>query len=640
MNKYIKYLLAFALGVTSLSSCESLFDNLEGDLSKMTENDMTNSVAGLERLISSSYGSIPNDAFGTLDKNTMNATDTHGASYSISPSSFFNYTTVRGINRTILQIDQALDKGVINKAQRDAMMGEALFIRAYFYFGSVRTLGGVPIVTEPLDDKYDGGENAGLYVPRSTEKETWDFVISELDKAIELLPETRTDGSYRANKYAALGLQSRVALYAASVSKYWKNAALDSKYQAVSKKLTYMEESYADAYYQKCIEASSKLIDSGKFSLYGGPTADRAKAEDNLFNLFLSRQDSEFIFGRSYETGVSSASNGFDFANSPNQNHATSTAWQWGRYSVTLDLADVFDNYDESGKRVDGTIKTREDGVENVYVTQISQPTSSFDPGVNYIKYESLEAPFVNKDARFKAWVIYPGTVFRGDKIIIQGGIIESDNHFVFYNNTPITKNGVTYYGLGADDMSKVSGYYLINDQNAGNWYNTGFGIKKFLGPAPVVYSTNPWYDIRYAEILLNYAEAVAESGRGDAAKAKQYLNDIRHRAAFTDDIDLTVANVLHERRIELSFENDHTYTLHRRREYVNNAGGIQHRKHALVPTLDIRGSEPAYIFVRANVYHNDIDLSPSGLNTNIINYYGGISNYNKNKYEPNPSQE
>ena len=36
------------------------------------------------------------------------------------------------------------------------------------------------------------------------------------------------------------------------------------------------------------------------------------------------------------------------------------------------------------------------------------------------------------------------------------------------------------------------------------------------------LYNKSFWYDIRYAEILLSYAEAVAESGQGDKAKAKQ----------------------------------------------------------------------------------------------------------------------
>lgn len=639
MNKFLKYTAIICLGLLFVS-CDKLFDDLEGDLTRMTQKDMVSTVAGLERLLANSYNQIPMDAFGVLDKSTMNATDTHGSAYSINVTSYWSFSQVRAVNMLIQQLDEALENKVIGQETRDAMMGEALFIRAYMYFASVRALGGVPIVTEPLDDKYDGGENLGLYVPRSTEKETWDFVISELDKAIALLPASRNDGSYRATKWSALGLQSRVALYAASVSKYWNRAALENNYQAVAKKLTYMESSYANAYYQKCIEASEAIINSGQFALYGGATSDVAKAADNLYNLFLARQDSEFIFGKSYETGVSTASNGFDFRNSPEQAHASSTGWQWGRFSITLDMVDAFDNYGPGGARKDGTVKTRQDGQEDSYVTLISQPASSFDPSVNYIKYDALEDPFADKDARFKAWVVYPGCNFRGVKIIIQGGIIDPEGKSAFYTNKKVSKGGKDYFGLGAESEGNFSGFYKIDDNNAGNWYSTGFGIRKFLAKEPVVYSTNPWYDIRYAEILLNYAEAVVESGQGNAAKAKQALNDIRHRAAFTDNIDLTLENVLHERRIELAFENDRSYTLHRRREYVTNTGGVQYRKHALVPTLDLRGADPQYIFVRTNVFHSDIDKIPAGLTTNYINYYNGINNYNVNKFEPNPSQE
>ena len=422
MNKFLKYTAIICLGLLFVS-CDKLFDDLEGDLTRMTQKDMVSTVAGLERLLANSYNQIPMDAFGVLDKSTMNATDTHGSAYSINVTSYWSFSQVRAVNMLIQQLDEALENKVIGQETRDAMMGEALFIRAYMYFASVRALGGVPIVTEPLDDKYDGGENLGLYVPRSTEKETWDFVISELDKAIALLPASRNDGSYRATKWSALGLQSRVALYAASVSKYWNRAALENNYQAVAKKLTYMESSYANAYYQKCIEASEAIINSGQFALYGGATSDVAKAADNLYNLFLARQDSEFIFGKSYETGVSTASNGFDFGNSPEQAHASSTGWQWGRFSITLDMVDAFDNYGPGGARKDGTVKTRQDGQEDSYVTLISQPASSFDPSVNYIKYDALEDPFADKDARFKAWVVYPGCNFRGVKIIIQGGI-------------------------------------------------------------------------------------------------------------------------------------------------------------------------------------------------------------------------
>jgi starch-binding outer membrane protein, SusD/RagB family len=34
-----------------------------------------------------------------------------------------------------------------------------------------------------------GGDNSQLYVPRSTEQETWDFVLAQCDAAIMYLPE-------------------------------------------------------------------------------------------------------------------------------------------------------------------------------------------------------------------------------------------------------------------------------------------------------------------------------------------------------------------------------------------------------------------------------------------------------------------
>ena len=69
---------------------------------------------------------------------------------------------------------------------------------------------------------------------------------------------------------------------------------------------------------------------------------------------------------------------------------------------------------------------------------------------------------------------------------------------------------------------------------NSSNRYDYSFGVRKFLDPNGYnPYTQSPWYDIRYAEILLNYAEAVVENGSdyGDATLAAQYLNDVRKRA-------------------------------------------------------------------------------------------------------------
>ncbi|MBR1406322.1 MAG: RagB/SusD family nutrient uptake outer membrane protein [Bacteroidales bacterium] len=639
MKKIFQYTLILFLGA-GLCSCEALFDNLEGDLTKMTEDDMITSVEGLERLLSDVYNSVPMDDFNKKDRTTDNATPSRAADYSVNITSFWDYTKMRSINLFIRQVDNALEKKYISQESHDKMLGEALFVRAYCYFASVRAYGGIPLVTEPLDDKYDGGENAELYVPRSTEKEAWDFVLSELDKAIALLPETRNDGPFRATKWSALGLQSRVALYAASVSKYWNREAIPSSYKAVAEKLTYMEASYADAYYAKCIEASEKIINSGQFSLYGGATTSVETAKANLTNLFLARQDCEFLYGKSYESGVATATNGFDLSSSPNQAHETGTNVGWGTYSITSDLVDLYDDYDEAGGRVDGTVKTRNDGVEDQYSSQLTLASSTFSPDTDYIQYDDPSTPFLNKDARFQAWVLYPGCSFRGVTIISQGGMVKHDGSYSFYKEDTDEVGGKVYQALGGT-ATEISGFYDIDNSFTGYYYNSAFGIRKFLNPdKALLYSVNPWYDIRYAEILLNYAEAVAESGKGSASKAKQVLNDIRHRAAFTDDIDLTVENVLHERRVEMAFEGDYTYTLHRRREYLNNRSGVFYRKHTVVPTLDLRSGSPKYLMVRANIYHGDVDKDPLGLNVDLMDYYMDIPNPEINNFTPNPSQE
>ena len=100
---------------------------------------------------------------------------------------------------------------------------------------------------------------------------------------------------------------------------------------------------------------------------------------------------------------------------------------------------------------------------------------------------------------------------------------------------------------------------------------------------------------MRYAEVLLNYAEAVAESGLGDPTLAKTCLNETRHRAGFVKEIPLTLENVLRERRAELSFEQTRAWDLIRRREFDDKFNNT--RRTALAPVLDLRTMK--YIFVR-----------------------------------------
>ena len=98
----------------------------------------------------------------------------------------------------------------------------------------------------------------------------------------------------------------------------------------------------------------------------------------------------------------------------------------------------------------------------------------------------------------------------------------------------------------------------------------TGYYMRKFIAEDfdynkdPNTTSSTNWIILRYAEILLNYAEAQNEAVGPDAT-VYQAINDIRKRAKMPElPADLTQeqmrAKIRHERRIELAFEDQNRY--------------------------------------------------------------------------------
>jgi len=654
MKKILYILSAMICLSVFTTSCDKVFDNLEGDLTKMTGEDMASTEAGIQMLLAQVYSYIPMNEYGYEDQFTMNATDSHGGDYGFNSNpyygmygieTFWNWTAIRSINSFMQIAADAVEQGTITEDAAKIYIAEARFVRAYCYFVMVRAYGGVPIITEPLDEYYDGVGNEQLFAfaKRATEKETWDWVLSELQAAADDLEET-PEAEFRANRYAALGLKVRAALYAASVSKYWaKQGAIDSKYQAVAAKKTYMEPSYASDYYNQCIKACEDIINSGRFSLYGANPSSVAEAVKNLGDMFLVKQDSEYIFGKSLNDGVSSAGSDFDVYNSPAQTVTGNSSC--GKYSVTVNFVDKFDNYDANFGAVDGTVKTRNDGKEGEYFNATLSRFKAEYKDIDYIRYDNISDPFKNKDARFQAWILYPDAEFRGQTIKIQGGLIKTDGSVALWVDANETVDGVTYYSFGGP-TGNISGFFNYENKMAGNTITTGFGLRKYLDPANFqLYHKTFWYDIRYAEILLSYCEAVVEnnvSAKFDTAKG--YLNDIRHRAAFKDNVDLTIDEVLHQRELEFAFENDQLYTLHRRRSLFNkrNDPADEGTKLALTPVLDLSSGSPKYIFVRSVFYAEDplTGGKASDYHTDYIQYYKGISDYGVNGYEPNPADE
>ena len=644
MKRFFKYIALSVLCAGIVCSCDKFFDTMEGDLSKVDANSMVATQAGLQSLLANLYSGL-GIGFSTGDQGQMFANGSRSTpGYGSTTSSFWNYGTIRSINKFLEALDAAQEKGIIDETTKKAFRGEGLFLRAYCYFLQVRVYGGIPIVDHSLDEEYDGGENLGLYVPRSTEKETWDWVLAQFQEAADLLPATQAQ-EMRANKYTALGMKARAALWAASESKYWNRAAINSSYNAVQKKLTYMEASYAPDYYQQAIDAAAAVINSGAYKLFGGESpASVDAATESLTELFQHYKKEEGLFGRSYVTGDSETNNGVNNW-AP---HQCVTGYQKGTYSLTLNLADEFDYYDSktSRKRVDGKIKTLVNGDENEYFDDVEADMTDALVA-NYKKYDKITDPFELKDARFQAWVIYPGAEFRGLTINIQGGYVDADGHVHVYpdENKAIYKGFTPYYPYGGDDENTSAFFNLKVDVNATNRTFYSFTPRKYLDQKVNNDNTQtPWYDLRYAEVLLTYAEAVAESGKGDKTMAANALNAVRHRAGFTDNVDLTLENVLHEWKVEFVAENKWSDVLYRRRAFYNpdntptiEEGSLGH-KLTLVPLVDLSGATAKYIFLRAlpysatshfNNYSGTLRFMPE-------QYYGGIPNHVKNRIEEN----
>ncbi|MDQ0967846.1 hypothetical protein QFZ20_003249 [Flavobacterium sp. W4I14] len=489
------------------------------------------------------------------------------------------YKLIREVN---LMID-VIPTLAINEAEKKALIGESAFIRAYSYFSLAKRYGGVPLIkgSQPY------GSPESLKVPRSTEKETWDFVLQECDVAIENLG---TEKGRRANKFTAYALKSRAALHAASLAKFGSKAPLTG--DAVTKKLVGLDAAAAAGYYDACMKASQAIIASGQYSLYRPNPANPAEAAENYRLMFENPNSApeEAIFVKGYALPGTSLGHNYDIWYQPAQ---LANGWPHpGRMNPTLDLVDTYENYDSPGKS--SPVVTTSDGVVGDY--------NGYSATKNYIRYDSPNAIFANKDARLWGTAVLPGTLWKNNQIIIQAGYVKPNGEAVIRVKDQITIGNNTFHTYGAASVTQYSGF----DTYGGNNTRTGFSFKKFLNQQkPVVsgwnQSTTDFMEFRYAEVLLNYAEAVVESGSGDAVLAAKVLNDIRKRAAHTTNEPLTVENVQRERRVELSFENKRFWDLIRRREFHTEFNNRS--MHTLLPLQDLRALPATkYIFVRVVV--------------------------------------
>jgi hypothetical protein len=455
---------------------------------------------------------------------------------------YWPYGDIRNVNILIDELPKHAQKLTQDKVNQ--LLGEAHFLRAYFYFGLAKRYGGVPIVTVAQDPSAPISE---LQVHRNKEEEVWDFIKAELDLGYQMMPETNELG--RANKYVAAALESRAMLYAGSIAKYGSANFVDGP--ARSQGYVGIPASKANTYFQAAYDAA-KLLE-GRYSLY---TANPDKVL-NFADLFLKSSSTENIFIKQYSIASNSA-HSWDATMSPRY----MTANALSRSYPTLDLVELWGDLPVT--ETDGTPR----------------------------RFNNRAELMQGLEPRLLATVYFPGATLRGLTFDMQRGIYPS---FSGTAAAEVAKQpNSRSYILAGDTKTLYQGKQIIGF--TGPWTGgdeltrTGFYVHKYIdyskpqSAVDLYRSEQPWIDLRYGEILLNRAEAAMELGNtGDALTS---VNQIRSRAGAQTYTSIDIDKVRKERRMELAFENQYYWDLKRWR----TADIVLDRAH-------FRGLMPYYVF-------------------------------------------
>lgn len=430
------------------------------------------------------------------------------------------YGAIRAANVAITNLQTAS----FTTIDKDMLLGESHFLRAYFYHQLLRFYGGFPIINKLY------GLNEDYTIARSTFKESVDFIVSDLDKAAQLLNGKSMDPG-RASKLAAQALKSRVLLYAASDLHDMTTASGKSSVISgfANKELLGYTSGDRTARWQAAKDAAKAVLDAAsgyKLSFSAPVSATEGKANYVALSMAGGSATSdksavnELIFQRT-ATGLYKVEDNWPLGglhhginNGPNGYH------NWAGNTPVQQLVDDYEMMD--GSKFNWN-----------------------DPAV-------ATDPYSNRDPRFYATVLFDGATWKprpSDVATID----------------PVDQIQTGYYADGKG--GKLNGVDT-RESAIENWNGsrTHYYVRKFIDPDPAVVDNQsgfqlvPWPFIRYTELVFNYAEACIELGLD--AEAKTWLNKIRFRAGMPAITDIGTAlrdRYRNERRIELAYE-EHRY--------------------------------------------------------------------------------
>jgi hypothetical protein len=440
------------------------------------------------------------------------------------------YGHIRDCNDLI----RGVSESGLAQEQKDEVLGQAYFLRSWIYYNLFKWYGGVPLVDEVQNPTEDA------ITPRSSAKATYEFILNDLKRSADMLRAQTANGGWNGSNWGritsgtALALKGRLMLL-------WASPLFNRSND---------QSRWTNAYNE--MKADLSTINACGYGLY--QTGSNVNGSDFAKQFLQSTKNPEAVFVTLYNktiilTGIDDAAK-----NNPWERYIRPDNTGGNGLGAGLMLVQMFPMAD--GKLPAGL---------NTY-TKLE--TSSY-------AYES-EYPFMNRDPRFYRTFAFPG--FRW---AYNGNAAEHDAHnpsdgrnyvlwnYVWYTDLNDQGNPESGNSYAADNLlGSKQGIYVRKrsddlDVNSSPLYEyNSMGWKSGAGP---FYSAAPLIELRYAEVLLNLAEAAC--GANDMSYAVEQLQKIRARAGYTaennyglqsnlsGDQAACMSAILYERQIELAYE-------------------------------------------------------------------------------------
>lgn len=476
--------------------------------------------------------------------------------------------------------------------------GQARFLRAYYYWLLLRKYGPVPLL--PNDGEMDyTAEYGDLAIPRNSYDECANYIAEEMAIAAGELETTRTNSDInRATRGAALALRAKVLLYAASPL---ANGNTEMADLTDDKGNALISQEYDESKWARAAAAAKDVMDLDIYHLYVAPrrynndggqaypetimppvTNENREYSENewpngwknidpfesyrsIFNGDLQpKANPELIFTRGVNTRKEGDINdmGLEDVQVMVQHQMPFQMGGYNCHGITLKQCDAY--YINDGSDVPGKDDClgRGDGSSRV---------TGFVTEENKDQYKPLPVgvslQYANREPRFYASVAYNGSVWE------MTTSYDEDKRFY---------RAWYYHGSENGKLAQSPDLYL----------RTGIGVKKFYNPQDsyqnggrIIPKTEP--AIRYAEVLLIYAEALNELSNSyeipswdgskthtikrDEAEMAKGIEPIRIRAGVPNykaevyhSKDLFRKALKRERQIELFAEGHRYYDLRR----------------------------------------------------------------------------